>query len=208
MRVVLLDVDGVLVQGYNAHGENQRRWDQHLLEDLGIEPGAFLETFVKTVFIQQVLVGRRSLVAALEEALPGLGYTGSPMDVVGYWLQYDSSLNLPLLAEVRRLQSSGAARLYMATNQEHLRASHLWNTLGLRHIFADMFYSARLGAIKPHKQFFVEIEKRLGRLKQPPLFFDDSEEVVAAARDFGWDAALYRTVKDFTGHPWAGAHLM
>ena len=36
LRAVLFDVDGVLVHGYHARAERQRRWDEHMQADLGI----------------------------------------------------------------------------------------------------------------------------------------------------------------------------
>ena len=43
-RAVLFDVDGVLVHGYHARPELQLRWDENLLEDLGIDPEQHLHT--------------------------------------------------------------------------------------------------------------------------------------------------------------------
>ena len=42
---------------------------------------------------------------------------------------------------------------------------------------------------------------------EPPLMFDDSEEVVMAARAFGWEAASYDRLEDFTSHPWVAERL-
>src|SRR5690606_14261503 len=114
------------------------------------------------------------------------------MSFIAYWLQRDSQLNQPLLAAIRQLRrASDAGPCYIATNQEHLRALHLWSTLGLQHIFDDMFYAAGLGAMKPDRAFFEAIASRLGRHEHPPLLFDDSPDVVDAARAYGWEAAVY-----------------
>ena len=125
-----------------------------------------------------------------------------------YWLQRDSQLNQPLLAAIRRLRSApDAGPFYIATNQEHLRALHLWSTLGLQHIFDDIFYAARLGAMKPGRAFFEAAAARMGPQDEPPLMFDDSPEVIAAARAFGWDAVAYDSLDDFTGQPWVAQRL-
>ena len=206
-RTLLFDVDGVLVHGMHAREDRQRRWDTHLRQDLGVESVEFVERFIKQGF-GGVIDGRKSLINELEEILPELGYTGSPLNFAAYWIHRDNQLNQPLLAGIRRLQASGAVgKLFIATNQEHLRAFHLWSNLGLQHIFDDMFYAARLGVSKPDPAFFAAIAARIGPQDEPPLMFDDSEAVVAAARDFGWDAARYDDIDDFTDHPWVAQQI-
>ncbi len=207
MRAVLFDVDGVLVHGYHARTERQRRWDEHIEADLGIAPERFRNLFIKGPFQAEVLTGRQSVVSALERTLPAMGYRGSPLDVLAYWLDRDSQLNLQLLDVVRRLRRTGRARLYIATNQEHIRAFHLWSRLGLRNLFDDIFHSARLGVLKPDPQFFEGIAAILGPQARPPLLFDDSPSVVEAARSFGWEAVLYDALADCAAHPWIAETL-
>lgn len=207
MRSVLFDVDGVLVHGYTGQTERRRRWDEHLLADLGIDPAAFRDLFIKQAFEKEVLTGRKALLSALEEVLPKLGFHGSPFVVASYWLDRDSHLNRQLLDVVRRLRRTGRARLYVATNQEHLRAFHLWNRHGFENLFDDMFHAARFGALKPTRAFFERAAEILGPQDEPPLFFDDSEAVVQAASAFGWEGILYRGLTDCTAHPWISTIL-
>lgn len=205
-RAVLFDVDGVLVHSFgHSDPARRRRWDQHLLEDLGVSPVDF-SAFFKTGF-DAVVTGRQSLVTALDAFLPTLGYTGRTLDFIGYWLARDTDLNLQLLDIVKSLRTSGAADIYMATNQEHLRAHHLWHELRLSHLFDDMFYAARLGAMKPDRAFFEAVAERLGPQDKKPLFFDDSAAVVDAANAFGWEGVLFEDVGDCRDHEWVASHL-
>lgn len=207
-RTVLFDVDGVLIHGWHEREDRRRRWDEHLKADLGIDPDAFIDHFIRERFIGGVITGKASLVDELERWLPTVGYTGSPMSFVSYWLHRDSQLNQPLLAAIRRLRTApGIGRLYIATNQEHLRAFHLWSALGLQHVFDDIFYGARLKATKPDRAFFEAITSRIGPQDETPLMFDDSVAVVDAARAYGWDAVLYADLEDFTQHPWVAEKL-
>ena len=208
MRTVLFDVDGVLVHGYHAKPEKQRRWDEHMEADLGISPEAFKTTFIRGLFESHVIVGQMSLVNALEQVLPALGYSGSPLTLISYWLEHDAHVNHQLLDLVRRLRRTGSAKLCVATNQEHLRAFHLWNNLGFRTVFDDMFNSARLGAMKPDRAFFERISQLLGEQAEPPLMFDDSSAVIAAATEFGWEGVLFEEVGDCSGHPWIQKQLV
>ena len=201
-RAIFFDVDGVVIHGFHARPERRRRWDGTLLDDLGIDPAGFIEHFIRGPFEQEVLTGRLSLVQALSETLPKLGFHGSPMQLIDYWLRRDSQLNFQLLDLIRALRKAGAGPIYLATNQEHLRAFHLWSGLGLNQYFDDIFYAARLGALKPKPEFFDGILQAIGPQVEPPLFFDDSETVVAGAQAFGWDAVLFDTVEECAAHPW------
>jgi putative hydrolase of the HAD superfamily len=122
-------------------------------------------------------------------------------------LSHDSNVNQPLLDAVARLRQTGDASLYIATNQDHMRAQWLWLTLGFSELFEDIFYSARLGRLKPTPAYFDAVASRIGKQAEPPLFFDDREEVVAGARRAGWEAVLYDTLDDCLTHPWIAARL-
>lgn len=206
-RAVFFDVDGVLVHGYHARPALQRHWDANLLADLGVDPERFRNEFIFDIFIKQVVVGEMSLVEALDRRLPALGYRSSPMVFVHYWLSHDSTLNQPLLAVVRQLKARSDLKLYIATNQDHLRAQWLWQTLGLGELFEDMFYSARIGVRKPERGFFDFIEQRIGPQSEPPLFFDDTPKVIEGARRAGWEAIQFDSLDDCTRHPWIAARL-
>lgn len=206
-RAVLFDVDGVLVHGYHGRPEQlQQRWDEHLLEDLGIDPERFKNEFIFDVFIKKVLIGQVGLIEALDRVLPQLGYKGPTQRVVSYWLENDSRLDVQLVEVARKLKAAGA-RLYIATNQEHLRAQWLWQSLRLGEVFEDMFYAARFGVAKPQLRFFEEVARRIGGDAQSPLFFDDTPKVVAGAEKFGWEAVLYNAIEDCTEHDWIAEQL-
>jgi putative hydrolase of the HAD superfamily len=171
---------------------------------MGVAP-ADLTGFFDPQFAE-VIDGRRSIVEALDVFLPTVGYRGSSLDFLTYWLTRDTHLNLQLIDLVRVLRASGA-RLFVATDQEHMRAFHLWNAVGLRHYFDDMFYAARLGVGKSAPEFYRLVDAAIGPQAEPPLFFDDSSKVVRTARAHGWEAVLYRDVGDCAGHPWVSARL-
>jgi putative hydrolase of the HAD superfamily len=205
-RAILFDVDGVLVHGYHARPELQLRWDENLLEDLGIDPEQFKDKFIYDVFVKKVLVGKVGLVEALDRVLPQLGYKGPTQRIVAYWLEHDSRLNVQLIDVARKLKATGL-KIYIATNQEHLRAQWLWQGLRLGEVFDDMFYAARFGVAKPDPGFYAEVERRIGPQTEPPLFFDDSPKVIAGARKAGWEAVEFNANEDCTGHPWIAERL-
>ena len=206
-RAVFFDVDGVLVHGYHARPELTRRWNETLLADLGVDPDRFNNEFIFDIFIKKVVVGETAIIDALERRLPGLGYRGSPMTFLHYWLSHDSTLNTALIEVVRTLKARNDLKLYIATNQDHTRAQWLWHAMGLGELFEDIFYSARAGIRKPEKGFFDFIEHRIGPQSEPPLFFDDTPKVIDGATKHGWEAVLFDTVDDCTSHPWIAARL-
>ena len=207
MRAVLFDVDGVVLHSlFHADPALRRRWDTHLLEDMGVDPAEFARFFDESFLA--VIEGRKSLVTALEAFLPDIGYRGSPLDFVDYWLSRDTHVNRQLLSLIAKLRSREGVKLYLATNQEHLRALHLWSAVGLRHYFDDIFYAARLGAAKPHLEFFRKVDSLLGsRFDETPLLFDDSPKVIEAAAAHGWEAVHFSDLHDCASHPWIAAQL-
>jgi putative hydrolase of the HAD superfamily len=188
MADILFDVDGVLVHGYHAKPVFSRHWDEQLETDFGIRRTDFRDRFIRTVFESEVLTGKLSLYEALEEVLPTIGHDGDPQELIDYWMERDAVTTPGLLPYVERLHACPGVRLFIATNQESVRASYLMNTMGFGRYFQDIFNSARLGVLKPNPQFFVRIEELLNRPNEKPTFFDDRENVVEAARSAGWDA--------------------
>jgi len=192
---VLFDVDGVLIHGYHAKSAFSRHWDEQLEVDFGISRADFRDRFIRASFESEVLTGRLRLLDALAQALPTLGYAGDPQTLIDYWLERDAVFTPGLLPYVERLHASPNVRLFVATNQESVRASYLMNTVGLGKYFQDVFNSARLGVLKPDPRFFERVERLLDR-PEKPTFFDDREDVVEAARLAGWDAHQFDRPED------------
>lgn len=197
----------MLVGGYHARPAGLQRWDQFLAADLGIDPEAFEQQFIRPIYVPEVQTGRKTLVKALEEALPGLGYNGSAMNVLSAWMDRKTVVDKGLIALIEALRANGSARAFIASNQEDVRAYHLWDRLGLKRHFDDMFYSARLGAAKPDPAFFAAVDRHLGPQAEPPLFFDDYETIAAAATAHGWEGVHFDTSADCANHPWIAAQL-
>lgn len=193
---ILFDVDGVLVQGYHAKPAFSRHWDEQLEADFGIRRADFRDRFIRAVFESHVLTGKLSLYEALQAVLPTIGHDGDPQRLIDYWMQRDAVLTPGLLPYVERLHARNGVRLFLATNQEAVRAGYLMNTLGFGRYFQDIFNSARLGVLKPDPQFFARVEALLGHPDDKPTFFDDRENVVEAARLAGWDAHQFDRPED------------
>lgn len=196
MRIVFFDVDGVLVHGYHAKPERRICWDDHLERDLGINREHFKENFIFGPFVNEVIIGKRDVDEALNSYFQSINQTIDVERFITYWLTNDSNVNKDLFKKIEILKNSEMVRLAIATNQEHKRANHLMNNLGFRDFFDDIFHSARMGFRKPDQKYFEEIMRHIGGQEEPPIFFDDTQSVVDAANDFGWEAYQFDDVSD------------
>ena len=170
----MLDVDGVLVDG-----RPKTDVTVSLEEDLGINPGALHEHFF-TPHWENIILGRAGLMEHLETALERIAPRVSPAGFVSYWFEKDSRVVATFLPELSLVRSEGR-RVYLATNQEHLRAAYLMDTLGLSEHVDGIFYSAGLGARKPEMEFFMNVQSALGLRGEEMLLIDDSKPNIEAA---------------------------
>lgn len=183
IRALMLDVDGVLVDG---RPEDGRPWHTSLEADLGLA----YDTLHAELFAshwEHIVVGRAGLMEHLASVLPRIAPHVSPERLVAYWFERDSRLAATLLPELAAVRAAGV-RVYLATNQEHLRAAHLMDTLRLAEHVDGVFYSARLGARKPDAEFFARVQAAVGLRGEELLLVDDSRENVEAAVTAGWRA--------------------
>ncbi|HEX8320989.1 MAG TPA: HAD-IA family hydrolase [Longimicrobium sp.] len=183
ISALMVDVDGVLVDG---RPEDGRPWQTSLEADLGVSPDALHEHFFARCW-ENIVLGRAGLMEHLVPALHKIAPRVSPAEFVSYWFERDSRIVAPLLAELSWARSVGI-RVYLATNQEHLRASYLMETVGLAEHVDGIFYSAQLGARKPQMEFFAAVRAAVGLRAEDLLLIDDSLQNVEAARKAGWQA--------------------
>ena len=156
---VFFDVDGVLIDGWQSRPERRKPWDATIEQDLGISKQAFQEKFFGQPGgfpgcpMDACVKGDRDLKDALAEILPSAGYQGSVEAFVDCWLKKDSNINQDVMNVVGQLGQNEHIELYIATGQEHYRAAYLWNDLGFRNYFREIFYSASLGHLKTRRNF-------------------------------------------------------
>ena len=191
MTVLVLDVDGVVLLGHPDGG----RWDRNLERDLGIAPESLQEKFFRRHW-HGIATGAADMLPVLESIWHELACSASPRAFVEYWFACDSKLNDKLLAEIDAWRTQ-RNKVFLATVQEHLRAKHLWETLGLNRRFDGLHYSAALGAVKPDAAFYERVQSRLPvNSSGEVVFLDDSIRNVEAAAEFGWRARHFSNVSD------------
>jgi len=205
---IFFDVDGVVLEGWQAKAAQGQLWYATLERDLGVDREALQRALFlppadgAAPAIAACARGTEDLKDLLAGLLPTLGYSGSVDAFVAYWFQKDAIIDRSVLTIVKRLRQGGQVELFLATNQEHHRAAYLWNDLGLKDHFDDIFYSARLGVLKDDTAFFAKINAQLDIASaEQPLFFDDQDKFVTTARAAGWDAHLFNRAEDLGRNP-------
>jgi putative hydrolase of the HAD superfamily len=179
----MVDVDGVLIDG---RPEDGRHWHTSVEEDLGFTSTTLHEQFFAPYW-ENIVLGRAGLMEHLMTALQKIAPHVSPAEFVSYWFERDSRLAAPFLEELSLVRSEGI-RVYLATNQEHLRAAYLMENLGLAEHVDGIFYSACLGAKKPNLEFFAKVQAAVGLCGEELLLIDDSRQNIEAALKAGWQA--------------------
>lgn len=202
MQTIFFDVDGVLINGYHARPELRVRWHENLQEDFGIDPDYFSSTFFVDPFSSDILMGKMDLKEALSAWLRNVGYHGDVQFFMDYWLKKDSNLNLDLIEAIKKMKGTGQVKLFIATNQAHNRAAYLMETLGLEKYFEGIFYSARMGVMKPDREYFEYISDELElKAGEKPILFDDTPTVLEAANSMGWQAYEYLNIHSLSQSP-------
>jgi putative hydrolase of the HAD superfamily len=184
IRALMVDVDGVVVRHPEGH-----RWDRDILADLGVDPQALQTQFFAPHF-DDIVLGRAGLMDRLGPALAQFAPHVPAQALVDYWFAKDAQLDETLLADLAVLRGQGLA-LHLATVQEHLRADHLWNRLGLKDRFDAIHYAAAYGSKKPDAAFFDAVCARTGLAPGEVVLIDDSPRNVEGARACGWAAVLW-----------------
>jgi putative hydrolase of the HAD superfamily len=183
MKILMVDVDGVLVHGRPADG---LPLFTYLERDLGLSAPLLQQEFFKPYWVG-IITGQEPIEPRLAEVLGRIAPHLTAEKLLDYWFENDSRLDRQLLADLARLKDEGTL-LYLATNQEHRRAAYLRDVLELGALFDGMFYSAALGARKPESDFFRFATDGVGAAPHEIGFIDDLEENIAAAKEFGWKA--------------------
>ncbi|MBX5106075.1 HAD-IA family hydrolase [Rhizobium lentis] len=186
MKVLMVDVDGVLIHGRPADGLPHFTY---LERDLGLRPELLQQAFFQTHW-GDIIIGREALEPRLANALAEIAPHLNAATLIDYWFENDSRLDRNLLEELAVLRQSGVT-LFLATNQDHRRARYLMERAGLGAHFEDIIYSAALGHSKPSPDFFRLATERAGVQPEEIAFIDDMAANVEAAGQFGWHAVQW-----------------
>ena len=182
-KVLMMDVDGVLVSGRPSDG---RHLFAELEKDLGLSPDKLRETFFAP-FWESIVTGREGLTERLVPVLREMAPKVSAERLIAYWFENDSRVDESVLAAVGLYRRRGV-QVFLATNQEHMRADYLMQSVGLGKHVDGIIYSAALGHRKPSPEFFDLAAAVAGAEPEHLVLVDDTLANVEAARRRGWAA--------------------
>jgi putative hydrolase of the HAD superfamily len=187
-RVIIFDIDGMLV-----HGD---RFSTRLSKDfvIGLDKTS---GFFKHEF-QDCLVGKADLKEELAKRISEWGWKGSVDELLEYWLQDEHNVIderfKPVILDLR----SRGVKCYLGSNNEKYRSEYLIKKKGLGDWFDKTFFSTVMGYKKPDREFFEEIFKESREIDKSSItLWDNDEENLRAAREFGFKGELYTNLEDF-----------
>ncbi len=186
IRVLMVDVDGVLVHGRPADG---RPVFSELKAELGLSYERLRAAFFNRYW-EAIVTGREPMMPRLAAVLAEIAPEIEAEQLVAYWMRNDSRVLADDLAALDEARATGL-KVYLATNQEHIRAAYLMAEMGLGAHVDGIAYSAALGTRKPDAEFYRLAMEQVGAVPEEIVFVDDVADNVAAARRAGWRAVQF-----------------
>jgi putative hydrolase of the HAD superfamily len=181
IKAVIFDSDGMLTHG--------PRFSEQYSKTHGISIDEMTPFFVSP--FKDCLVGKSDLKEELKKGwLEKWNWSGTIDELLIYWFSVGDRLDQNVFDSVGELRANGLICV-LATNQEKYRTDYLSGTFGYDDVFDKVFSSAYTGHKKPSAEFFAEILTFL-KAKDPTirgedvLFWDDDEENVAGAKQYGF----------------------
>lgn len=188
-KAIIFDMDGMIV-----HGE---RFSKRLETTFDISIDT-TNPFFKGPF-QLCLVGKADLKKELERYLPQWNWQGNVNDLLSFWFSPEHNTIHGEFESILSLLRGKGIVCCLATNNEKYRTENLVIERGIGKWFDEVFSSAYLGVKKPDQAFFEGVMKKLAPLqKEEVTFWDDDDENIKGAKDFGLQTEFYAGFNDFS----------
>jgi len=176
---VAFDLDGVLIPSGPSF--------DYFTSTHKITPADFAEFFHGSY--EDAMSGRSDLFDILPDALRKWKWTGTTEEFARLWFDSCAIADPDALQIVKTLRDRGI-ECYLATNQDNRRAAYLDSLPWLTGLFERRFYSCKIGAMKPNKEYFEAITHQAALPPGSILFVDDKISNVEGARRCGWSAEV------------------
>lgn len=181
---VLLDLDGVV--RYFEAGLQTR-----LEEKYGLAHGALAEAAFQDDRLERLVLGKLTRTAWFDLIAKD---TDCP-DAAAEWKRDIGKVDERMLAEVRRLRSSGVV-VAILTNGADTTRSEL-HDLKIAAEFDAIFNSSEIGLAKPDPRVFEYVCDALGTAPSSVFFTDDSAAKLDGAAEIGMMTAQFTTIEAF-----------
>jgi putative hydrolase of the HAD superfamily len=184
MGTIISDFDGVIVK--SRLSDKTFVWQQTIESDLGLSNEIQAKLFPTNQWTN-ILVGNEDFERHLASVFAHHNVRISVDTFIDYWLSKDLNWYRDVLELFRELKSQGH-QLYIATNQDKIRADFLRNLPEVQELFSGVFASSDLGFVKPNPDFFRSLKQKLGARNSPVAFVDDSVNNVKVAEEVGFSS--------------------
>ena len=192
MKFLFIDIDGVLINGFDYDENKRLAWYENIDVDLGISYQQIAPFFSSRDFVD-ALIGNKDLKTIVNRYFEENNICLDVEEFISYWFVKDSHLNMDVLNSINQIK---ADRKYLVTIQEQYRAHYLWEVIGLKQYFDGIFYSGDIGYLKDEAQFYSTINQRLeiDFEKDTIRYIDDNPEFVQMANKNGWNSTLFEGI--------------
>ena len=190
-KVVLFDVDGVLIQAPKLFSEVYCEKYNIDLEKL--------EPFFGSKEFKDCSIGKMDLKEAITLHNDKWQWKEDPGELIAEWMQVENFPNKELLKIAEELREEGI-KTYVVTQQEKHRRDFL-NKIVFKEKFNGFFASCDLGLHKDTIEFWdkiLELLKHNHKDLNPEdiIYFDDKQKLVDLANSVGIRAYLYTSIDD------------
>lgn len=188
IKTVIFDVDGIVIK-------REMYFSQRFSEEFNVSIKKLLPFFEND--FSDCLIGKADLKEELKKYLNQWGWKKSIDELLVYWFTNEGKLDYKIIENIKDLRRRGV-KCYLDTNNEKYRVRYLIEDLGLNNLSDGVFSSCQLGFKKPQTEFWSALYEQLGKPdKNEVLVWDDDQENVVSAKNFGFQSELYTTFEDY-----------
>lgn len=181
IKAILFDGDGMIINKPMVFSARfSRDFDIPMDDILPFFQGEF----------QQCLVGKADLKEVIMPYLTKWKWNKSVDELLEYWFQNENYIDNRMVSDIKEYRARGI-KCYLHSNQEKYRTDFMRDIMGFGDLVDGIFSSAYLGVKKPQGQFWDAILDNINLSKPDVLVWDDDEENVKSAREYGLAAELY-----------------
>lgn len=188
IKAILLDADGVVIQG------RKKLFSNILAEKQGV-PIESVVKFFKNEYSDCAL-GKSTLEHELTKYLEEWNWTQSVTELLELWFHNDG-IPVPEILEIVDSLKTNGIKIYLASDHAKYRADDIMNRLKMSEHFEGRFFSCDVGFTKENPEYYQSVLKQLNLPPEEVMFWDDDDENVKMASEQGLDAHHYKDIDSF-----------
>jgi putative hydrolase of the HAD superfamily len=190
IKAVVFDVDDVIIRNRDENG--RYFWSKNIENDIGINEEIMRGSLFKDKQLwEEIMRGKRKIEEVIDLFLMEYKFSVTTEEFLNYLLEHDAKVDDRVLLIVKKLRNIGY-KTFLATHQEKIRRAYIWNNLGFKDYFDDIFTPEYVnGFIKKEKEFFNILQNRIGFASEELVMIDDKVENIECAKSCGWYGYQY-----------------